>query len=46
VLEGPFPDREQAERYAITQARCARILRAGEYDLTAGAPLLWEPPVA
>jgi len=46
VLKGPFPDREQAERYAITQARCARILRAGEYDLTAGAPLLWEPPVA
>ena len=31
---------------AITQARCARILRAGEYDLTAGTPLLWEPPVA
>jgi DNA polymerase-1 len=34
------------EAYAITQARCARILRAGEYDLTAGAPLLWNPPVA
>jgi DNA polymerase-1 len=34
------------ETDAITQARCARILRAGEYDLTAGTPLLWSPPVA
>ena len=35
-----------AEDYAITQARCARILRAGEYDLQSGTPLLWSPPVA
>lgn len=34
------------EAYVIAQARCARILRAGEYDLTAGTPLLWSPPVA
>jgi DNA polymerase I len=34
------------EAYAITQARCARILRAGEYDHTACTPLLWSPPVA
>lgn len=34
-----------AEPYVVTQARCARILRAGEYDLTAQAPLLWNPPV-
>lgn len=32
--------------YVIQQARCARILRAGEYDLTSNTPLLWEPPVA
>lgn len=32
--------------YALQQARCARILRAGEYDLEAGTPLLWNPPVA
>lgn len=32
--------------YVIQQARCARILRAGEYDLTSSTPLLWEPPVA
>lgn len=34
------------ERYAITQARCARILRSGEYDHAEGIPLLWNPPVA
>jgi DNA polymerase-1 len=34
------------ERYAITQARCARILRSGEYDHEKGIPLLWNPPVA
>lgn len=45
TLKGPFPDREQAERYAVVQARCARILRAGEYDLEAKTPLLWKPPV-
>jgi DNA polymerase-1 len=33
------------ERDAITQARCARILRPGEYDQRAGVPLLWVPPV-
>lgn len=34
------------ERYAIVQARCARILRAGEYDFERGIPILWTPPVA
>lgn len=34
------------ERYAITQARCARILRPGEYDHEKGVPILWRPPVA
>jgi DNA polymerase-1 len=33
------------ERYAIAQARCARILRSGEYDHERGIPLLWNPPV-
>jgi DNA polymerase-1 len=33
------------ERYAITQARCARILRPGEYDLSTHTVRLWEPPV-
>lgn len=33
------------QRYAITQARCARILRPGEYDLDTHTVRLWEPPV-
>lgn len=45
VLEA-FSKKALGEPHAITQARCARILRAGEYDLTAQAPLLWSPPVA
>jgi DNA polymerase-1 len=31
--------------YAIAQARCARILRAGEYDHERCTPQLWWPPV-
>lgn len=34
------------EPYVIAQARCARILRAGEFDREACTPLLWSPPVA
>jgi len=30
--------------YALQMARCARILRAGEYDYNAGRPILWNPP--
>jgi DNA polymerase-1 len=44
VLKGPFPDRAQAERFAIIQARCARILRPGEYDHSKQRPNLWSPP--
>ena len=33
------------ESYAITQARCARILRRDEFDHSLGTPHLWEPPV-
>lgn len=47
VLKAPgCGDREDAERYALQQARCARILRAGEYDREANTPRLWNPPVA
>lgn len=41
-----YAKKELSESYAITQARCARILRAGEYDLKTHTPLLWSPPVA
>lgn len=43
---GAFEKKGYGEAYAITQARCARILRAGEYDHEACTPLLWSPPVA
>lgn len=33
------------QRYAVAQARCARILRTGEYDHEQGIPILWNPPV-
>lgn len=41
-----YGKKDLSEAYAITQARCARILRAGEYDLKTSTPLLWSPPVA
>ena len=47
VLKAPgCGNREDAERYALQQARCARILRAGEYDRETSTPRLWNPPVA
>jgi DNA polymerase I len=40
-----FAKKGLSPAYAVTQARCARILRAGEYDLEAGTVRLWSPPV-
>lgn len=40
-----YEKKGHGQRYAITMARCARILRAGEYDHAQGIPVLWEPPV-
>jgi DNA polymerase-1 len=31
--------------FALTQARCARILRASDYDFPTKKPILWSPPV-
>ena len=31
---------------ALIQARCARILRAGEYNFKTKEPILWNPPAA
>lgn len=42
---GAYQKKGFDESYAVTQARCARILRAGEYDFAASTPLLWSPPV-
>ena len=33
------------EEYAVQMARCARILRKGEYDVNNQLAVLWEPPV-
>ena len=33
------------ERFAISQARCARILRQGEYNFKTNTPLMWNPPI-
>jgi len=30
--------------FALTQARCARILRASDYDFSKQQPILWRPP--
>tara|TARA_R100000458_G_C8231627_1_gene213161 strand:- start:284 stop:1027 length:744 start_codon:yes stop_codon:yes gene_type:complete len=32
--------------YALSQARCARILRPGEYDLETRSPQMWVPPIS
>lgn len=32
------------EQFALTMARCARILRPGEFDWDSGTPILWQPP--
>lgn len=34
------------EEYALVQARCARILRACDYNFTHKTPILWRPPTA
>ena len=41
-----YEKKKLTEAHAIQQARCARILRRGEYDMDAKAPVLWSPPVA
>lgn len=41
---GAYAKAGLSERVAIQQARCARILRSGEYDHDASNPLLWSPP--
>ena len=41
-----FMEQGLTEEDALAQARCARILRAGEYDMDRCLPCLWSPPVA
>ena len=39
-----YEKKHLSREYALQMARCARILRAGEYDLDNERPLLWQPP--
>jgi len=41
-----FEKKGHTKPYVLMQACCARILRAGEYDLHQSVSLLWEPPAA
>ena len=41
-----YRKKDYSEPYVISQARCARILRPGEYDHEKKSPILWNPPVA
>jgi DNA polymerase-1 len=45
IVISAFASKGLSKRHAITQARCARILRPGEYDLSTHTVRLWEPPV-
>ena len=39
-----FEERGLSRNDALTQARCARILQAEDYDFERGTPILWTPP--
>lgn len=43
VVEG-YASRGLEPADALVQARCARILRVGDYDFKARRPILWNPP--
>jgi DNA polymerase-1 len=39
-----IPDMEEVRDFALTMARCARILRGSDYNFKTKKPILWEPP--
>ena len=41
---GAYRKAGKSDHFALQMARCARILRPGEYDHDAKAPILWMPP--
>ena len=45
VVLGAYEKAGLQLNHALTMARCARILRPGEYDLEQEEPVLWQPPV-
>lgn len=46
AIVAAYEDKGLTADDAILQARCARILRAGEYDFKNRSPILWNPPAA
>lgn len=45
AIVGAYEKKGLTEKDALIQARCARILRPGEYDHERGIPKLWKPPL-
>jgi len=45
AVVGAYQKAGLAAHAALVQARCARILRPGEYDHDRQQPILWQPPV-
>jgi DNA polymerase-1 len=45
AVVGAFQKAGLTAQAALVQARCARILRPGEYDHDRQQPILWQPPV-
>lgn len=45
AIVGAYEKKNLTERDALVQARCARILRPGEYDTERMIPKLWKPPL-
>lgn len=41
---GAYRKAGKSDHFALQMARCARILRPGEYDHDAKTPILWMPP--
>ncbi len=44
IVVAAYAKQHLTEEDAITQARCARILRASDYDFETKRPILWTPP--
>ncbi len=43
IIVKAYAKKDLTETHAIAQARCARILRASDYDFATKSPILWTP---
>lgn len=46
IIVGQFIKAGKSEEFALQMARCARILRAEDYNFEKGEPILWKPKQA